>query len=229
MFQWAIVSLVTSAVGAAATLAFATSRMGSPSGWWLILIPNALFGGFGVYRLVQDQEARVVLAPKWGDASLGFVTALGMFALFYVGARFAVYPNPIASSWLRRVYDQFGSHAVLASHGPRVALSIVVVAVAEELTWRVLVMRTLAERMGRARAWIYAALLYALAHVPTLWALRTTAGILNPLIVVAALIAGLVWGGLVRATGRVMPAIVSHVFFDWAVLVMFPLGVASSP
>jgi membrane protease YdiL (CAAX protease family) len=229
MFQWAIVSLVTGSVSAAAYLAFATSRMGSPSVWWLILIPNALFGGFAVYRLVQDRQAREVLMPKWGDASLGFVTTVGMFGLFYLGARFFVYPSPVASAWLRRVYSQFGSHAVLASHGTRVALSIVVVAVAEELTWRVLVMRTLAERILSRRAWIYAALLYAIAHVPTLWALKWATGSLNPLIVVAALIAGLAWGGLTRATGRVMPAIISHVLFDWAVLVMFPLGVASSP
>jgi membrane protease YdiL (CAAX protease family) len=228
MFQWMIATLVTGVVGAAAGLAFAAPRMGSPSVWWIILIPNALFAGFGVYRLVQDREARAVLAPKWGDVSLGFVTAVGMFAVFYLGARLAVYPSPMASAWLRRVYDQFGSHGAPALHGARVGLAIVVVATAEELTWRVLVMRTLAERIGRQRAWIYAALLYAAAHVPTLWALRTTAGVLNPLIVVAALVAGLAWGGMTRATGRVVPAIVSHALFDWAVLMMFPLGTAAS-
>ena len=197
--------------------------------WWMILIPNALFGGFGVYRLVQDNEARKTLAPKWGDASLGFVTAFGLFIFFFLGAKFAVFPSPVASGWLRRIYDQLGSHALLASHGPRTALSLVVIATAEELTWRVLVTRTLAERIGHARAWIYAALLYALAHAPTLWALRSSAGPLNPLLVAAALGAGLVWGAMTRMTGRVMPAIVSHVLFDWALIVMFPLGTTSGP
>ncbi len=221
--------LVTCAVGASAHFAFATSRMGSSSVWWLILIPNALFGAFGVYRLVQDKEARDVLAPKWGDASLGFVTALGMFVVFFIGAKFAVFPSPVASGWLRRVYDQLGSHALLRSHGPRVALSILFVAVAEELTWRVLVTRTIAERMGHERAWIYGALLYAAAHVPTVWALRSSDGVLNPLLVAAALVAGLVWGGMLRVTKRAMPVIVSHVMFDWAVIMMFPLGASSGP
>jgi membrane protease YdiL (CAAX protease family) len=38
-----------------------------------------------------------------------------------------------------------------------------------------------------------------------------------------ALGAGLLWGGIARASGRIAPAMVAHALFDWAVVMMFPL------
>ena len=78
-----------------------------------------------------------------------------------------------------------------------------------------------------------AAGLYALVHLPTLWALSDTtlevgtkpgASGLNPIVVIGALGAGLVWGAMVRIFGgRLWPSIVCHALFDWAVLMMFRL------
>jgi membrane protease YdiL (CAAX protease family) len=66
--------------------------------------------------------------------------------------------------------------------------------------------------------------MYALAHVPTLWALSDGEIGKNPLVLIAALGAGLVWSALARIFGdRLMPSIVSHGLFDWAVLMMFRL------
>ena len=102
-------------------------------------------------------------------------------------------------------------------------LAIVVLAVAEEIVWRGLVTSLLAELVGTQRAWVYAAVLYALAQVPTLWALADPVAGLNPVLPVAALASGLVWGFMARRFGRLLPGIFSHVLFDWTVLMMFRL------
>jgi len=81
--------------------------------------------------------------------------------------------------------------------------------------------RFVAEIGGSRRAWIYAAFLYALAHVPTLWLLSDTRAGLNPLVVLGALGCGLVWGGLARHKGRLVPGALSHILFDWCVIMMF--------
>ena len=63
--------------------------------------------------------------------------------------------------------------------------------------------------------------LCAWRSLPTAWALRAGDG-LNPLLVLAAGGAGLVWGGMARAFGGLAPSILAHALFDWAVLMMFP-------
>jgi hypothetical protein len=73
---------------------------------------------------------------------------------------------------------------------------------------------------------MWAAALYAIAYVPTAWSLRAVAGPgggLNPVLPVAALGAGLLWGAMARSFGRLAPGILAHALFDWAVVMMFPL------
>jgi membrane protease YdiL (CAAX protease family) len=111
----------------------------------------------------------------------------------------------------------------LQSNATLVAGAIVVMAIAEELVWRGLVTSLIAEKVGSRTAWIYSAVLYALAHVPSMWALRSPLGALNPVLPLAALGCGLVWGAMARGFKRLTPGILSHALFDWCVLMMFPL------
>ena len=93
---------------------------------------------------------------------------------------------------------------------------------AEEIVWRGLAASLVAEVIGSRWAWAVAGLLYAVAYVPTMWALASPTSI-NPLLPVAALGGGLVWGWMARRTGRLPPAIIAHALFDWCVVVMFRL------
>jgi membrane protease YdiL (CAAX protease family) len=65
--------------------------------------------------------------------------------------------------------------------------------------------------------------LYAIAHVPTLWALKDINAGPNPVLVMAALGCGLVWGYMARRFERLVPGMISHVLFDWTVMMMFRL------
>jgi membrane protease YdiL (CAAX protease family) len=60
-----------------------------------------------------------------------------------------------------------------------------------------------------------AALLYSLAHVPSVYTMRATDAGLNPLLVMAALGCGLGWAFMVRMFGRLPPAMVSHAVFTY--------------
>ena len=126
--------------------------------------------------------------------------------------------------WLVSLYGQIGDPHVLQQRAPVVAAAIFAVTFAEEVLWRGMVTQLVADVVGTRTAWIWAAVLYALAYVPTAWSLRAGGtGSLDPLLPIAALGAGLLWGAMARAFGRLVPGMIAHAFFDWAVVMMFPL------
>ncbi len=216
--------IVAASVSVGSYFAFEPVRAGTLRVWMMVLIPNATFGLYALTRLRADRELRERLLPKWGDLSRGFFAAAVLFVCAYAFNRYLIDGRATPMAWLSRVYTQVGaSRLVQTSSLPWFAL-VALIATSEELTWRLLVTRLL-ENVAKERAWLVSALLYSLAHAPTMWALRAANGSLNPLLVIAALGAGVVWGGVARIFGRVAPSVVSHVLFDWAVLFLFPLYV----
>ena len=96
-------------------------------------------------------------------------------------------------------------------------LSVLMVALigpAEEIYWRGYVQRTLSARLGANAGYAVATLCYALVH----------AGSCNFMLAMAALVAGVVWGGLYRLfPERFSAIVVSHALWDAAVFVWFPI------
>jgi hypothetical protein len=124
---------------------------------------------------------------------------------------------------MARLYLQFGDPTSLRAHAVPVAIAVVLAAASEEIVWRGLVTRQIAESVGSRTAWVWAAALYALAQIPTLWQLRDPVAGMNPVLCLAALAVGLVWGLMARVFGRLTPGILSHAAFDWCVIMMFRL------
>src|SRR5262249_40832159 len=159
----------------------------------------------------------------WGDITRGFACAFVLFVCAFGVVKLVTMNGSPRAAWMARLYLQLGDTKPLRQHQGWVGLAIVMLAIMEEIVWRGWV-RTLLERLIRARfAWIAAAGLYALAHLPTLWALSDSDVGLNPLVMIAALGAGLVWSAMARYFGRLWPSIVCHALFDWAALMMFRL------
>jgi membrane protease YdiL (CAAX protease family) len=163
------------------------------------------------------------LNVRSGDFSRGFVGAAALFGLAYLATKTFVPAGSPRESWLARLYLQLGDPSALRSHVVWVVAAIVVTAVTEELVWRGLVTSLLEDLVGSRRAWIWAALLYAVAQGPTLWALADPVAGLNPALPAAALVAGLVWGWMARRFERLLPGVFAHVLFDLTVLMMFRL------
>lgn len=94
-------------------------------------------------------------------------------------------------------------------------LLLLLIGPAEEVFWRGYVQHTFSRRLSPNAGFLVSTLLYALVHVASC----------NFMLVMAALVAGIVWGGLYRFfPGRLSALIISHALWDAAVFVWFPIG-----
>jgi membrane protease YdiL (CAAX protease family) len=209
-------------VGLGTYFGFQPERSGTPAFWGMVAAPTMLLAGIALYRAHREGTLADSLRPKWGDFSRAFLAAAGLYIAAYGFSRSVAAAGTPREIWVVSLYGQLGDPKVLQSHALLVGLAILVMAAAEEIVWRGMVTQLLAERFGSRVAWVGAAFLYALAHLLTMWSLRSGSG-LDPILPLAALAAGLVFGAMERAFGRLMPSILAHALFDWGVVMMFPL------
>jgi membrane protease YdiL (CAAX protease family) len=210
-------------VGTASYFGFRLEAAGQPAFWVIVALPTLGLAAFAAFEAYRDGELGAWLLPRAGDPTKA---VLGTAVLFLLAYGFSVVVTPSGSpreSWMARLYLQFGHPAWLREHAIALLAGLVVLAAAEEVVWRGWVSGAVAETVGSRRAWIFAALLYAVAHAPTAWALRDPLAGPNPVIALGALGAGLFWGGMARVFGRLVPSILCHALFDWIVLVVFRL------
>jgi membrane protease YdiL (CAAX protease family) len=213
------------ATGLGSYFAFLPQSAGAVAFWVFAGGPALVLSAFAAAWASREELLREWFTPKWGDFTRGVV---GTALLFCLAWAFVHLVAPIGSKreiWLVTLYGQIGDPHLLQAHAPAIAATIAAVATAEEIVWRGAVTSFLAERVGSRTAWAWAAGLYALSYVPTAWSLRAVGpeGGWNPMLPIAALGGGLVWGGMARVFGRLPPSIVAHALFDWAVIMMFPL------
>lgn len=229
-----LVGIVLS-VGLGVHFGFQLERAGQPTFIACIAAPTVVLAIVGLVRAHRDG---VLLGNRssfderggsgWttarsGDFTRGFC---GAALLFGAAWAFSKVITPVGSdreSWLARLYLQLGDPTWLRKNVVVVVAVLVVMVIAEEIVWRGLVTSLLAEIIGSRRAWVWAAVLYAVAHTPALWALSDPVAGLNPVLPVAALGGGLLWGFMTRRFERLLPALFAHLLFDWTVLMMFRL------
>lgn len=248
----AIAVLVTLVTALGVHIAFAPSSAGQPTLFLALGVPYAAFSAVALTRLRragaasdpdegptsgEEAAAPEAVAPspeasaglpirlglRSGDLSFGFALALGLGVLSVLGRQIIAPPRSGAEIWLVRVYLQFGDvprekGAYLVKAG-----AIVAVALLEELTWRGLVQPSLEGRFGVRRAWVLGALLFAVAHLPTTWQLAVPNGGPNPLVVMAALGCGLVWGFCAGRLRRLGPSLASHALYTYGLTMAFRL------
>jgi uncharacterized protein len=221
-YQVAWLAAITILVGVAAGFAFRVGNAGSAKLVFIYGGVTTALAIVGCVRAYQDGELGEWLKPAFGDFTSAFFATALLFAGAYAFSKYVILPGDVRTGWLARLYLQLGDTADLRKHAAFVGAAICVVAAAEEILWRGFVTTLFAEIAGSRRAWIYAAILYSLAHVPTMWLLADARAGLNPVLVFGALGCGIVWGAVVRyKDGRLLPAMISHALFDWAVVMMF--------
>jgi membrane protease YdiL (CAAX protease family) len=217
------IALVVIASGVTSYFAF-RSPPGSVQLWLTLCLPTVALASLAALRAHSYGELGAWLRPTWGDFTRGFAATLFLFACAYLYVKSIAPAGTPREGWMARIYLELGDPSLMRRNAPVVAFGLITLASAEEIVWRGLVTTLFAERFGSRRAWIFAAVAYAIATLPLMWALRDEAAGLNPVVPLAALGAGLVWGALTRYFGgRVFPAIVSHALFYWCVLMMFRL------
>jgi membrane protease YdiL (CAAX protease family) len=178
-----------------------------PANFWLLMAGGTASLGLLALSLRGPFPLREGL--RQGDFALGLGSAAALYAVFWVGDAAIRALVPAAARQVGSVYG-------VAAQAPWPLIALLLVAVigpGEELFWRGLVLAGLRERLPAWTAVAVAAVLYAAVHVVSR----------NPMLVLAALVGGLWWGGMYVRVGRIAPVIVSHVLWDLAVLLFFPL------
>jgi len=219
----AAVAAIVVVVGIATGLGFQPERSGTFAFWAIVGAPTLALAAIAAWRAHREGDLGEWLKPRWGDFSRAFVAAGALYAGAWGFARVFAKTGSPREIWLVSLYAQLGDPRILQRNAIFVGAGIVALAIAEEVLWRGAVTRLLEEKLGSRRATVASAILYAVAHLPTMWALRVPNGPLNPLVAIAALGAGLLFGGMARAFGRLAPGIIAHALFDWVVVMMFPL------
>lgn len=149
---------------------------------------------------------------RWSifNVLLGVGIAVGLWCLFWVGDKVSSCLFDFARPQVDTIYGmKAGESPWLLSF-----LMLFLIGPAEEIFWRGYVQRTLSVRWGANAGFAVATALYALVH----------AGSCNFMLVMAALVAGVVWGGLYRFFPERFSAIIlSHALWDVAVFIWFPI------
>lgn len=214
--------LVVSTVLIAAALAYAFSShaQGKLSFWLVIGGAYLVIAALGVHKLWDDGTLLDVFRLRGGDISIGLVIAAMLGLATWAARAVLASPTSPGQAWLFRIYLQLAAPSVVGKRAV-LTLAIVLVALLEEISWRGFLQRLLEERFGTRRGWMLCAALYALVHVSTAFGLRDPAAGPNPLLVLAALTAGLCWGFTMRLMGRLPPVLVSHAAFAYFAVYQF--------
>lgn len=149
---------------------------------------------------------------KWSLSNilLGFGVAIALWCVFWIGDKVSTWIFDFARPQVNLIYGmKEGESPWLLT-----ALMLFLIGPAEEIFWRGYVQRTLSERWNANKGFMVATTLYALVH----------AGSCNFMLVMAALVAGVVWGALYRFfPNRFAAIILSHSLWDVAVFIFFPI------
>ena len=176
-------------------------------GIWLALGSVAIALAIAIF--VRDRRAAVrLLRPSVRSVVVGAVVGWSMAAATYLLYPVLARALPFMRTDLARLYASFRAPPLIIA-----ALALVPVIAGEELVWRGVVQTELVRRLGPWRGIPLAALAYAVAHAP----------LGSPVLVVAALSCGIVWGALRAATASLLPGLLAHVAWDMLVLLWLPL------
>lgn len=181
--------------------------------FWLTMTASAVILT-SLALLFSPEKLPRVEKPLW-QVLAGVLIALLLWGVFWTGDK--------VSSWLfdfaRPEVDSIYSMKTGLPTAVIAALLLLVIGPAEEFFWRGYVQRTMGKlfegrKSPQDKAFVVTAVIYALVHV---WSL-------NFMLVMAALVAGVVWGLLYRLRPQMLPAlIVSHALWDALVFVWMPI------
>ncbi len=217
---WWLVLVVTLATSAAVFQAFRPDNAGQMS---MLLSLGSVYVVFTIITVLWMRhrgEEKSKLTPHRGDVTFGAIIAVGMYLLATGVHILLTSRGSPKEAWLIRVYVQIGDPEMNARFfvGP----IIFAVAAMEELVWRGLVLGALRDRLSNNVALLSCTALYGLSHASTLYLLRDPYIGLNPLVMMAALGCGLIWGWIAFKLDRLALSMIAHALFIWAV-VEFPI------
>ena len=192
---------------------FSPWTQGKPNFWLIMSCAAVILTGLAVTFSTDLERLRPVEKPLWQLLG-GIALAFALWGIFWVGDKASAALFDFARPEVDAVY-------AMKTGLPSWAIAVLLlflIGPAEEFFWRGYVQHTLERLCGgrqpKDRALLITAAVYALVHI---WSL-------NFMLVMAALVAGLVWGLVYRFCPKALPAlIVSHALWDVLVFILLPI------
>ena len=205
------------AISAAALLwfyMFSPWTGGAPNFWVCMSASAIVLTGLGL-AFTEDKATLAKVEKPLLQLAGGIVLAFALWGIFWVGDKLSAMMFDFARPQVDSVYSM-----KTGLPGWLIALLLLcLIGPAEEFFWRGYVQRTMSKllsgkKFGADIAFALTAVIYALVHI---WSF-------NFMLVMAALVAGVVWGFVYRLQPKALPAlIVSHALWDALVFVILPI------
>ena len=192
---------------------FSPWTQGRPNFWLVMSCAAIILTGLAISSLPAGERFPKVEKPIFQLLG-GIALAFALWGIFWVGDK--------TSSWLFDFARPEVDAVYSIKHGLPVpvigALLLLLIGPAEEFFWRGFVQKTLASslkgRYPQDYAFLLTAAIYALVHI---WSF-------NFMLIMAALVAGLVWGFIYRLCPKALPAlIISHALWDVLIFIILPI------
>ena len=147
---------------------------------------------------------------SWKGFFTGIALALVLWGIFWVGDKVATWMFPFARPQVDTIYSMKESQSEWVIG----LLLLFIIGPAEEIFWRGFIQRSLSKRFTANVGFVATLLVYGLVH---LWKF-------NFMLIMAAMVAGIVWGLAYRFFPEKLGAIIiSHALWDCAVFIWFPI------
>ena len=163
-----------------------------------------------IIALSRRKQIISELKINWQAIVAGIFIAAALWGVFWIGDKISSMMFDFEKSQVASIYSMRDGHSkwLIAT------LLLLIMGPAEEIFWRGYLQKTLQTIISPNAGFVIGVILYSLAH---LWSF-------NFMLIMAALVAGLVWGAIYRFFPKSLPAlIISHSLWDVMVFVVFPI------
>ena len=159
----------------------------------------------GITRLVERCPHRIL-----SDILLGAGLAAAMWGVFWLGEFFSTLLFDFARPQVDTIYGmKEGENPLVLT-----LLMLFIIGPAEEIFWRGYIQKGLSKRWNPNWGFVVTTLVYSLVHLAKF----------NFMLIMAAAVAGLIWGLAYRFfPERLGAIIISHALWDCAVFIWFPI------
>lgn len=176
--------------------------------FWAVMTCSAAI--LTIYSSITDRELWKGLHFKVPDILIGIGLAALLWGVFWVGDKLSSLMFGFARGQVDMIYGmKDGENPVVLT-----LLMLFLIGPAEEIFWRGYIQKNLSRKWNPNTGFIVTTLAYGLVHLSKF----------NFMLVMAALVAGFIWGLAYRMFPEKLGAIIiSHAVWDCAVFIWFPI------
>ncbi|MCD6517096.1 MAG: CPBP family intramembrane metalloprotease [Candidatus Aminicenantes bacterium] len=190
---------------------FVFQNLGFLDFWWWMSVNIVLLVSFGflIDSSYKDYLKRDFQSGSGKKIVLGILSAVILYGIFYAAGECSRIILHSAERNIDSIYGLKQGSSLLKIW----LLMALVIGPGEELFWRGFLQRNWERRFGKYSGFLLCVLMYAFVHL----------GSGNPVLVLAAALCGLFWGGLFLWKKSVLLVAVSHAVWDVLIFLVFPL------